>query len=476
MKKTLILMLLSFSLLTSFSEASESGKPNVIYIMADDLGYGELGCYGQEKITTPELDKLAKNGMKFTQHYAGTSVCAPTRCSLMTGLHTGHTYIRANSPGYPNAQTPIPAGTETIGRMLQREGYKTACIGKWGLGNFDTVGAANKQGFDHFFGYYDQRHAHNYFTDHLYRNSERIPLDGKTYSHDLMTEEAIEFVEKHKTEPFFLYLPYCIPHTKFQVPELGDYAKQDWKQNHKIHAAMISRMDRDVGKLVDKIEELGLTKNTLIMFTSDHGAHGQSGTANFFKSSGPLRGVKRSMYEGGIRVPLIATWPGKIKAGSQSDHLSAFWDMMPTLAELTGGKPKAKHDGISFLPELLGKTGEQKQHDYLYWELFEYGKGNRAVRKDKWKGVIRNLFADRKLELYDLESDLGETKNVADAHPEIVKELQQIMTTARQRSELWNVESRGFNLEAACKATGIPMPEKSKKSRKRKSLSSNTNQ
>lgn len=466
MQKLLVSILLLIVLLPVAIQASENGKPNVIYIMADDLGYGELGCYGQEKIKTPELDKLAKRGMRFTQHYAGTSVCAPTRCSLMTGLHTGHTYIRANSPGYPNTQTPIPSGTETIGRLLQREGYKTACIGKWGLGNFNSVGAANKQGFDHFFGYYDQRHAHNYYTDHLYRNGVRIPLDGKTYSHDLLTAEAIDFVEEHKDQPFFLYLPYCIPHTKFQVPGLEQYAEKDWKQNHKTHAAMISRMDRDVGKLVDKIEELGLTENTLIMFTSDHGAHGQSGTAKFFNSSGPLRSIKRSMYEGGIRVPLIATWPGRIKANSQSEHLSAFWDMMPTLAELSGGKPMSKHDGISILPELLGKTNEQKKHDYLYWELFESRIANRAIRKGKWKGVIPNLFASGKLELYDLENDLGESNNIANKHPDIAQELLQLMDAARVRNELWNVESRGFNLEAACKATGIPVPKRSKKNRK----------
>ena len=457
----------------SVSTVAETTKPNVIYIMADDLGYGELGCFGQTRIKTPEIDKLAQRGMRFTQHYAGTSVCAPTRCSLMTGLHTGHTYIRANSPGYPNAQTPIPEGTETVGKLMQRAGYRTACIGKWGLGNFDNVGAANKQGFDHFFGYYDQRHAHNYFTKHLYRNSEKIPLDGKTYSHDLLTKEALRFMEDHKDKPFFLYLPYCIPHTKFQVPELGKYSDKEWKKNHKIHAAMISRMDRDIGTLVRKMEELEISKNTLIMFTSDHGAHGQSGTSAFFNSSGKLRGIKRSMYEGGIRVPLIATWPDTIPANSTSNHISAFWDMMPTLAELVGEKPRAKHDGISFLPELLGKTGEQQKHDHLYWELFESGRANRAVRRGRWKGVIANLLVNEQMELYDLESDPGETKNVADKHPELVTELTQIMKSARVRSKIWNIESRGFNLEEACKATGITVPRKSKKNKSKKQATKN---
>ena len=291
-------------------------------------------------------------------------------------------------------------------------------------------------------------------------------LDGKTYSHDLLTAEALEFIDKSKESPFFLYLPYCIPHTKFQVPDLGEYAETDWKPNHKTHAAMITRMDRDIGRLLKKIKESGIDDNTLVMFTSDHGAHGQSGTAKHFQSSGKLRGVKRSLYEGGIRVPLIARWPGKIKPKSQSDHVSAFWDMMPTLADLAGTETKTKHDGISFVPELLG-TGNQETHKSLYWELFEYGKHNRAVRMGKWKGVIANFYKSSKMELYDLVNDPEETKNVADQHPEIVKKLSDEVAMARTRSELWNVESKGFNLKAACEATGIPMP-RTKNKRKNK--------
>ena len=428
--------------------------PNVIYIMADDLGYGDLGCYGQEKIQTPEIDALAAGGMRFTDHYAGSAVCAPTRCSLMTGLHTGHTFIRANSPGYPNGQTPIPAGTETIGTLMQRAGYRTACIGKWGLGAPNNSGYALKQGFDHFFGYYDQRHAHNYYTDHLWRNDAIVPLDGKTYSHDLMTKEAMQFIEANKDRPFFLYLPYCIPHTKFQVPELGIYQDKPWTKNQKTQAAMISRMDRDVGAIAAKLRDLGIAENTLIMFTSDHGAHGMGGTKDMFKASGTLRGIKRSMYEGGLRVPLVAYWPGTIEAGSTSDHVSAFWDMMPTLADLAGGTPAAPHDGISFAPTLLGKLADQEQHEYLYWELYE-GRANRAIRMGTWKGVIPNLYKSQTLQLFDLETDESETTNVATQHPEIVAVLEAKMAEAHVESPIWNLKSKGFNLKAAKEATGV---------------------
>ena len=448
--------------MSQLASVHAADKPSIIYIMADDLGYGDLGCYGQKEIKTPQLDKLAKEGMRFTQHYAGTAVCAPTRCSLMTGLHTGHTYIRANSPGYPNGQMPIPDDTETIGKMMQRAGYATACIGKWGIGHQHNSGAAFKQGFDLFFGYYDQRRAHNYYTDYLWRNDKKVQLGGKAYSHDLMTEEAITFVETNKDRPFFLYIPYCIPHQKFQVPELGEYADKPWKKKHKIQAAMITRMDRDIGRLRKKVEELGLANKTLIIFTSDHGAHGSSGTNEFFKASGNLRNIKRSMYEGGIRVPMIAYWPGKVPAGTTTEHISAFWDVMPTLADLSGEDPKAKHDGISMLPTLLGKPGEQKKHEYLYWELYE-GRANRAIRMGKWKGVIPNLYKSKKIELYNLETDESESTNLADKHPEIVVKLKAKMKEAHVESPFWNLASHGFNVQAACKATGVEVVRKKRR-------------
>ena len=422
--------------------------------MADDLGYGDLGCYGQTKIMTPCLDQMAAEGIRFTQHYAGTSVCAPTRCSLMTGLHTGHCFVRANSPGYPRGQTPIPADTETIAKVLKRAGYATACIGKWGLGNFHNQGAANRQGFDLFFGYYDQRHAHDYFTDHLFRNADRVELDGKTYSHDLLTEEALGFIEEHQQGPFFLYLPYCIPHTKFQVPELGEYADKNWKKEHKIQAAMISRMDRDIGRILAKLKELAIDQDTLVMFTSDHGPHGQSGTGKFFNASGGLRGIKRSMYEGGLRVPLIARWPGRIDGGKTTDHVSAFWDMFPTFAELAGEAPPAHLDGISLVHTLDGNSTQQEQHEYLYWELFER-KPNRAIRIGKWKGVVADWAGKNQLELFDLETDPAESNDVAGKFPQVVERLLAKMEEAHDPSPIWNLESRGFNLKAAKKLTGL---------------------
>ncbi len=340
-------------------------KPNVVYIFCDDLGYGELGYNGQEKIQTPEVDKLAGQGMRFTAHYCGSAVCAPSRCILMTGRHAGHAYIRANSPGYPDGQTPLPADTETIAKLMKRAGYATACIGKWGLGSPWNTGGPNKQGFDFFFGYCDQRKAHNYYPEFLWKNEEKIQLGGKKYSHDLMTDEALGFIKKNKDKPFFLYLAYTIPHTAYQVPELGRYEDKDWPKKMKIHAAMTSRMDRDVGRVSRLIEELGLAKDTLIMFNSDNGAHGQAGSGKFFKTSGDLRGFKRSMYEGGVRSPMFAYWPGKIKLGTVNDHISASWDMLATFAELTGEPVKGPTDGISMLPTLLGKPG-QKKHDYLY--------------------------------------------------------------------------------------------------------------
>ena len=338
---------------------AQQNSPNVIYILADDLGYADVGYNGQKLIETPELDFLAKNGMQFTNHYCGNAVCAPSRASLLMGKHPGHSYIRANSPGYPNGQTPIPAGSETLGTLMQRAGYKTACIGKWGLGGFHNSGNPNKQGFDYFFGYTDQRKAHNYYPQYLWENGTKKYLDNNNgkqneYSHDLFTEKAISFIKKNENNPFFLYLAYTIPHLRLQVPDLAQYENKKWPLNMKIQAAMISRMSRDIGVIVDLIKKLGLEKNTLIMFNSDNGAHGKAGTLDFFKPSGNLKGIKRTMYEGGLRSPMVAYWPGKINAGTKNDHLSAFWDMLPTFSELTGEPIVGNSDGISMLPTLLG--------------------------------------------------------------------------------------------------------------------------
>jgi arylsulfatase A len=456
-------VLMGSFLATLCAFGAETSKPNVVYILCDDLGYGEVGYNGQKLIQTPELDALAGQGMRFTSHYCGSSVCAPSRCILMTGQHAGHATIRANSPGYPNGQTPIPAESETLGKLMQRAGYTTACIGKWALGSAWNSGDPNKQGFDHFFGYYDQRKAHTYYPEYLWRNGEKIELGGKVYTHDLMTDEAFKFVRDHKDHPFFLYLAYTIPHIKYQVPELEKYVGADWPENMKIHASMTSRMDRDVGRLVKLLEELGLAENTLLMFNSDNGAHGKSGSEQFFNTSGELRGIKRSMYEGGVRSPMFATWPGIIQAGTVSDHISAFWDMLPTLSELTGEPIVGATDGISFLPTLIGKPENQKEHETLYWELYER-KPNQALRMGKWKGVVLDRRKGQKIELYDLSVDEGERQNLAGEYPEVVERIRTAMNEAHVPSPYWSKDNKPlYNAAAACKVTGEKKPKKNKK-------------
>jgi len=447
-------------------------KPNVIYILADDLGYGEVGYNGQKKIKTPELDAMVKAGMKFTQHYAGNAVCAASRCSLMTGMHPGNAYIRANSKGYPNSQTPLPEKTETVGKLMKRAGYETALIGKWGLGgvleNVDnpvlSTGHPNKQGFDHFFGYLDQRRAHRYYPDFLWRNTERVMLNNKEngadsdndYSHDLLTEEAVTWITEKKDKPMFLYLAYCIPHTKWQVPELGEYADKDWPEEHfKIQAAMVSRMDRDIGRIKRLLEELGIADNTLIMFNSDNGAHAEGGTREFFEATGGLKKSKRYVYEGGLRSPMFAYWPGKVPAGTTSDHMSAFWDLLPTMAELTGEPVNGLTDGISMLPTVLGESEKQKKHKYLYWENYA-GRASRAVRMGKWKAVVPLMQNGDKIELYNLDTDGLEAEDVADQYPEVMDQLKKLMDEAHTPSPLYDISfDNNFNAIEACKINGV---------------------
>ncbi len=429
-------------------------KPNVIFVMADDLGYGDLGCYGQKVIQTPNLDKMAAEGMRFTDMYAGSTVCAPSRCCLMTGKHTGHAYVRGNKEVKPMGQWPLPADTVTVASLMKDAGYKTALIGKWGLGGPGSEGIPNKQGFDYFFGYLCQRHAHNYYPEFLFRNTGRVPLDNtvenrrgdgagvasvkKEYSHDLLAADALRWIEENKDEPFFLYLAVTIPHANneagnrgMEVPDYGIYADKDWPQPHKGHAAMITRLDKDMGRLLDKLEELGIDDNTLVIFTSDNGPHSEGGAnPKFFDSNGPLRGYKRDLYEGGIRVPMIARWPGKVEAGSESDYIGAFWDVMPTLSRLAGAKAPDDIDGISFLPTLLGRD-RQRKHKYLYWEFFN----RQAIRMGKWKAV--RLKPDADLELYDLSEDIGETNNVAAEHPRVVKRIEEHFADARTESKWW---------------------------------------
>lgn len=434
-----------------------SGKLNFIYILADDLGYGDLGCYGQETIRTPNIDRLAQEGLKFTQHYAGSTVCAPSRCCLMTGYHTGHAYIRGNSEVEPMGQRPIPAGSITIPELLREQGYRTGLVGKWGLGGPDSEGHPNEQGFDHFFGYLCQRHAHNYYPEFLFRNHDRVELDGNevvteredgsgvatskvTYGPDLMVEEALQFIRESKDSPFSLFYTTTLPHANneagnegMEIPDYGEYSGEDWPDAQKGHAAMISRLDKDVGRIMSELRALGLEENTLVLFTSDNGPHREGGAdPEFFHSSGPLRGIKRDLYEGGIRVPLIARLPGRIPAGQMSDHAGAFWDMLPTLVELAGGKAPTGIDGISMAPTLMG--GIQTGHEYLYWEF----RGKQAVRKGDWKAV--RLSPGQQVELYNLADDLAETRDLSAENPEVADELLKIFDAARDESELFPLQ------------------------------------
>ena len=422
--------------------------------MADDLGYGDLGCYGQQQIRTPEIDKLAAEGMRFTDFYAGSTVCAPSRCVLMTGLHTGHAYIRGN--GKDNLRPE----DVTVAEVLKPAGYATGLAGKWGLGHEGSTGVPTRQGFDFFFGYLDQHHAHNYYPSFLMRGEQRVPLKNVVpregqwgqgvatkkvdYSHDLIADEALEFVDANRDKPFFLYLALTLPHANneagkagMEVPELGQYAGRDWPEPQKGHAAMISRMDRDIGRLVARLKEHGIDNDTVILFTSDNGPHAEGGNdPDFQNSNGPLSGKKRDLLEGGIRVPMIARWPGHIKAGSESDFVGSFQDIMPTLADLGGASKYVPKDidGISFAPTLLGKPAEQKQHDFLYWAFYERG-GARAIRQGKWKAIEQPSHTP--VRLYDLSDDLAEEHDLAADHADLVVKLTKLMDGAYAPSEQW---------------------------------------
>ncbi|MBI4660892.1 MAG: arylsulfatase [Verrucomicrobia bacterium] len=428
-------------------------KPNIIFILADDLGYGDLGCYGQKMIKTPHLDKLASEGMRFTQCYAGSTVCAPSRSALMTGQHTGHTRIRGN------ARHPLKPEDFTVAEVLKSAGYQTAVMGKWGLGEAGSTGAPTRKGFDEFFGYLNQRHAHNYFPTHLWRNEQKVPLRNEVpnedsegsgvavrridYSHDLIAREALDFLDRHRDRPFFLYFAVTIPHANneakgqgMEVPSDEPYTRETWPQPERNKAAMITRLDADVGKLMGKLNELKIDEQTIVFFSSDNGPHREGGNdPKFFDSSGPLRGIKRDLYEGGIRVPMIVRWPGKIKAGTVNPHVWAFWDFLPTAAEIAGVQPPKGADGTSALPTLLGR--QQSTHAALYWEFHERG-FKQAVRMGNWKGI--RLAQGQPLELFDLKTDIGETKNLAAQHPEIVASIEAYLQTARTESELWPVK------------------------------------
>ena len=448
-----LLSLLLFVPAAGFAAEAKTRKPNIIFIMADDLGYGDLGCYGQKQIKTPNLDRLAAEGMRFTNCYAGSTVCAPSRCVLMTGLHTGHCFIRGN--GKDN----LRPSDVTVAEVLKSSGYTTALCGKWGLGHEGSTGLPTRQGFDYFYGYLDQHHAHNYYPSFLVRNEKRVklrnvvPREGKwgqgvatkkvDYSHDLIAAEALSFIDRSKDKTFFLYLALTIPHANneagrkgMEVPSYGQYAEMDWPEPQKGIAAMISLMDRDIGRLMARLKRHGIDEQTIVMFTSDNGPHREGGNnPEFFDSNGPLRGIKRAMYDGGIRVPMIVRWPGHVKAGTTTDHVCSAVDLMPTTAALAGAIPPKNIDGISYLPVLLGK--EQPRHEFLYWEFYEGG-FKQSVRMGPWKGVRRG-GPDSPLELYNVNDEIGERSNVAPQHPDVVAKIEAHMQSAHVPSKRWRV-------------------------------------
>ena len=450
---------------TQSVKAESSDRPNVVLIMADDLGYGDLGCYGQSKIQTPRIDEMARQGMRFTDHYSGSNVCAPTRCSLVTGLHTGHCTIRGNRQAADaEGQWPLPADATTIGGQLQAAGYVTGMFGKWGLGNPGTSGDPLRQGWDTYYGYTDQIRAHNYFPDFLLRDGAREPLDNEVvylseklwhkgigsyateqneYSHDLIMDAALQFIRRNQGVPFFAYLPVALPHgngeargSQMEVPDFGPYAdRSDWSVDAKGYASMVSRLDTSVGEVIDLLKQLELDENTLVLFTSDNGP--VRTITPFFDSNGPFQGIKRDVYEGGIRAPLVAWWPGTITGGSETDHVSAHWDYLPTFLELAGRSAPANTDGISLLPTLLDQPADQRPHDFLYWE--DGADGSVGIRVGKWKGILPPESADdlTTWRVFNLEKDPGETNNLAGSHPDLVTKFAEMFRRAHSASKLF---------------------------------------
>jgi len=421
-------------------------KPNILFILADDLGYGNLGSYGAKEIKTPHLDRMATEGMRFTQAYAGSTVCAPSRCCLMTGFHTGHARTRGNK--YPDL--PLRPTDLTVTEILKEAGYRTGLIGKWSLGQLGSTGYPTRKGFDEWFGFFSQTHAHNYYPEHLLENETGYLLRGnmgtqrKDYAHDLFTERALKFLDKRSAQPFFLKLAYTIPHADNElgrdtgdgmpVPSTDPYTDRNWPPQEKKFAAMIARMDADVGRIMDKLKQNGQDKDTLILFSSDNGPHREGGhNPEFFNDNGPLRGIKRDLYEGGIRVPFLAWWPGTVQAGQVNDHVCAFWDFLPTACDLAGVVPPRGIDGISMASTLLGKPG-QRRHEYLYWEFHERG-FQQAVRMGDWKGV--RTGPGKPVELYDLKTSLDEQTNLAAQNPGVVRKIEEILSGARTESPDW---------------------------------------
>jgi len=451
-------------LLCAISSCAADRQPNVIYILADDLGYGDLGCYGQKVIQTPELDRMAKEGIRFTQFYAGATVCAPSRSVLMTGLHHGHTRVRGNAGQKNPAAQALREGDLTVAKHLRSAGYKTALIGKWGLGDIGAAesGLPRRQGFDEFYGFLNQHHAHNHFPDFLWRNETKEPLPNvvtavgdtgagyatkmEKFADDLFAEECLRFVERNKDRPFFLYWSMVVPHANNErasalgdgadVPDYGPYAESNWSKPDKGQAAMITRLDSYVGRMLAKLRELGLDKDTLVVFTSDNGPHDEARhDLKRFNPSGPFSGIKRALTDGGIRVPFIAWWPGRIKPGRQTGHVAYAGDFFATASKLAGRPSPVGLDSLSFLPALT-EQGDQPAHEFLYWEFHEGGFRQAALLEGRWKG-IRSGGPDRTVRLHDLRNDVAEQKDVATEHPEVARRLGEYLSTARTESADW---------------------------------------
>jgi len=465
----LTLILICFCSVQAYPQGRPAhDKPNIIFILADDLGYGDLGFNGQKYIETAVLNKMADEGITFSQFYAGSPVCAPSRAALMTGMHTGHAYIRGNKEIDPEGQEPLADSLVTLAELFKASGYQTGAFGKWGLGFVNSEGDPTRQGFDEFFGYNCQRQSHRYYPGHLWKNQEKVEFPGNQpghsgiYAPDIIQNEALDFIEKNRDKPFFLFLAYTLPHAELIVPEDSLFTKykgifpeapfrgNDYKIGHTItgyasqaypraaYATMVHRLDSYVGQVFGKLKSLGLDENTLVIFTSDNGPASEGGADPvFFESSAKFRGIKRDVYEGGIRVPFVARWPGKITPGTQSSHISALWDILPTLAELAGNQVTHSVDGISMLPSLTA-TGTQRRHPYLYWEFHEQG-GKQALRKGHWKAVRLGVKEDpaAPIALYNLEKDPSETTDLAERHPDKVRELDQLMKEAHKESSLF---------------------------------------
>jgi len=442
---TVILLLLH----ASVALCAQAGKPNIIFILADDVAQGDLGCYGQELIKTPNLDRLAAQGTLYQQAYCGTTVCAPSRTSLMTGLHMGHSPVRGNREAKPEGQFPLPKETVTVAQILKSAGYKTACMGKWGMGMFDTTGSPFNKGFDHFFGYNDQRHAHSYFPSYLYNDDQRFDLEGnsgknakKTYAQDLIQDDVEKWVRQNKGGPFFLFYALTLPHAKYEIDDQGIYKDKPWSEQEKTYAAMVTRMDSDMGRLMDLLKELKLEDNTLVIFAGDNGSSFSPSSAvgkRFSQAYNGMRGYKRDMYEGGLRQAAIAYWPGVVPAGRVSDEPWAFWDFLPTAAEIAGAKmPKGfEPDGLSLVSFLKG--GPAPQREYFYWELHEK-KPIQAIRFGDWKAVRNGI--DKPIELYNLKTDVTESNDLADKNPELVKKAEALMKSARVDDPNWPLSGK----------------------------------